>query len=90
MKIQIIKSIWDEDSLESRIIFKNDTNKTLQFIKIEARFYDKDENVIDLGEALIGDKIPPHSETVQILNYLNIEVNDIASYNLRIAQYKEK
>ena len=89
MEIKIVKSIWNDTSLESRILFKNNTNKTLQFIKIEARFYDKDENLIDLGEAIIGDKIPPHSETVQILNYLDIEVDDINSYNLKITQYHE-
>lgn len=89
MELKIIKSNWNNDSLESRIILKNDTNNTLQFIQIDARFYDKDENIVDVGKYIIGDKIPPHSETVQILRFFDLDIDNIDSYTLKVSSVRK-
>lgn len=90
MEIEIIKSIWERNNLDSKIIFKNNTNNILQFITIEARFYDKDNNIIDVDRAIIGDEVSPHSEIIEILHFQNLDIGNIESYSLKVSNYMIK
>lgn len=81
IEIKIIKSIFDDDDLESRILLKNNSNYSLDSIKIEARFYDEDKNIIDIGKSIIFD-ILPNSDTAHKLTFYNIDEN-VKSYSLK-------
>ena len=81
IEIKIIKSIFDDDNLESRILLKNNSNCSLDLIEIEARFYDEDKNIIDIGKSSIF-KILPNSDTAHKLTFYNIDEN-VKFYSLK-------
>lgn len=89
MEIEIIKTIFDDWTIQSKILFKNKTNKNIKYIRIEARFYDKDNNLIDLGKEKVWVEAPPNSESVEILRFYNLDIDNIKSYKLKIASYQE-
>lgn len=88
IKIEIIKTIKESNSITSKIIFKNNTDEYIKFIRIEARFYDKDKKLIDLGKDKIWVKTPPNSESVEILNFNELDTDNIKSYGLHISEYE--
>lgn len=89
MEIEIIKTSFDDTSIKSKILFKNKTNKDIKYIRIEARFYDKDKNLIDLGKEKVWVETPSNSERVEILNFYDLDIDNIKSYELKIASYEE-
>lgn len=88
MEIEIIKTIKDDNQLKSKIIFKNNTDEYIKFIRIEARFYDKDKKLIDLGKDKVWVKTPPNSESVEILNFYDLDIDNIKFYKLHISEYE--
>lgn len=87
MKIEIIKTIIDDDSITSKIIFKNNTDEYIEYIRIEARFYDENKKLIDLGKNKVWVKTPPNSESIEILTFYDLDTDNIKSYALHISEY---
>lgn len=89
MEFEIIKTNYDSNrgAIESKIIFKNKTNKYINYISIEARFYDKEKNLIDLDKETVLVEAPSSSERVEILNFYHLDIDNIEYYELKIVSY---